>query len=40
VTILFSVFVGIMADPEREWTVGDFPGFGRGGSGPKTPLNL
>jgi hypothetical protein len=39
VTILFSVFVGIMADPEREWTVGDFPGFGRGG-GPQTPLNL
>jgi hypothetical protein len=39
VTILFSVFVGIMADPEREWTVGDFPSFGSRG-GPKTPLNL
>ena len=39
VTILFSVFVGIMADPEREWTMGDFPGFGSG-DGPKTPLNL
>ena len=39
VTILFSIFVGIMADPDREWTMGDFPSFG-GGGGPKTPLNL
>jgi hypothetical protein len=39
VTILFSVFVGIMADPEREWTVGDLPSFGSR-DGPKTPLNL
>ena len=37
VTILFSIFVGIMADPDREWTMGDFPSLG---GGPKTPLNL
>jgi len=33
-------FVGLMADPERDWSFGDFPSFGRGGSGPQTPLNL
>ena len=33
-------FVGLMADPEQDWSFGDFPSFGRGNSGPQTPLNL
>jgi hypothetical protein len=35
----FCAFVGLIADPDGNWSVGDFPTFGRGG-GPKTPLNL
>ena len=35
----FCMFVGLVADPEAGWSIGDFPGFsGRGG--PKMPLNL
>ena len=35
----FFAFVGLIADPGQDWSVGDFPGSsGRGG--PKTPLNL
>jgi hypothetical protein len=37
--IAFCAFVGLMADPERDWSFGDFPTFGRN-SGPQTPLNL
>ena len=35
----FCMFVGLVADPERDWSLGDWPTFGRSG-GPKTPLNL
>ena len=38
-TILFCTFVGVIADPDRDWEVGDFPHFGDHG-GPQTPLNL
>ena len=35
----FCAFVGLVADPDQDWSPGDFPGSsGRGG--PKTPLNL
>jgi len=35
----FCGFVGLVADPDQDWSPGDFPGSsGRGG--PKTPLNL
>ena len=37
--IASCAFVGLMADPEREWSFGDFPTFG-GSGGPQTPLNL
>ena len=35
----FCMFVGLVADPDGDWSLGDWPTFGRGG-GPKTPLNL
>jgi len=38
VTILFA-FLGLVADPERDWSVGDLPRYG-GPPGPQTPLNL
>jgi len=38
-TVLFCTFVGVIADPDREWEVGDLPHLGTRG-GPKTPLNL
>ena len=38
--ILACAFVGLMADPEGDWTLGPWPTFGRGGGGPQTPLNL
>ena len=35
----FCAFVGLVADPDQDWSLGDFPGSsGRGG--PRTPLNL
>lgn len=39
VTIVFFMVVGLAADPDRDWSLGDFPGFS-GGQGPKLPLNL
>jgi hypothetical protein len=38
--IAFCAFVGLMADPEQDWSFGDFPSFGRNDNGPQTPLNL
>ena len=35
----FCMFVGLVADPERDWSPGEWPTFG-GRGGPKTPLNL
>jgi FtsH-binding integral membrane protein len=35
----FCAFVGLLADPERDWSFGDYPTFGRH-NGPQTPLNL
>jgi len=35
----FCAFVGLVADPDQDWSLGNFPGSsGRGG--PRTPLNL
>jgi len=36
--IAFSAFVGLVADPDKDWDFGSFPTFG--GSGPRTPINL
>ena len=38
-TMGFCMFVGLVADPDRDWSLGDFPG-SSGRSGPKMPLNL
>jgi hypothetical protein len=38
VTIVLGMVVGLLADPEGDWSFGDWPTFG--GQGPKTPLNL
>ena len=35
----FFMFVGLVADPDGDWSTGDWPTFGGGGD-PKTPLNL
>ena len=35
----FFMFVGLVADPEGDWSTGDWPTFG-GRGGPQTPLNL
>jgi hypothetical protein len=33
--------VGLIADPDKDWSIGPFPSFPRrGGGGPKLPLNL
>ncbi|MHB1459462.1 MAG: hypothetical protein ACYC0V_21335 [Armatimonadota bacterium] len=37
--IAFCAFVGLIADPDRDWSFGDFPTFGRGGN-PKFPVNM
>ena len=38
--IAFCAFVGLVADPDGDWALGDTPTFGRGGGGIGTPLNL
>ena len=38
--IAFCAFVGLVADPDGDWSLGDLPLFGGGGGGPSTPLNL
>ena len=38
--ILACAFVGLVADPEGDWSLGSPPNFGRGGSSPQKPLNL
>jgi hypothetical protein len=38
-TIAFCAFVGLVSDPEGDWSFGSFPSFG-GGSSPQIPLNL
>ncbi|MHB1355033.1 MAG: hypothetical protein ACYCZF_03540 [Anaerolineae bacterium] len=38
-TIGFCAFVGLLADPDRDWSFGDFPSFGNRGN-PQTPVNL
>ena len=41
VTVSFFLVVGVLADPDRDWTPPSFPDFPRrGGGGPKLPLNL
>ena len=35
----FFMFVGLVADPEADWSLGEWPTFG-GRGGPQTPLNL
>jgi len=35
----FFMFVGLMADPDGDWSAGEWPSFGGRGR-PKTPLNL
>ncbi len=35
----FFMFVGLVADPDGDWSTGDWPTFGGRGD-PKTPLNL
>ena len=35
----FFMLVGLVADPEADWSLGELPTF-RGRGGPKTPLNL
>ena len=40
IAIAFCAFVGLMADPDGDWSLGDTPTFGRGGGGTGTPLNL
>ena len=37
--VVFFMFVGLVADPDKEWRVGSFADF-IGGRGPGTPLNL
>ena len=39
-TIIFCAIVGLVADPEQDWSFGDFPTFGRNSGGPQTPVNL
>ena len=38
--IAFCAFVGLVADPEGDWNLGDLPMFGGRGGGPSTPLSL
>jgi hypothetical protein len=39
--ILFCAFVGLIADPGGDWSLGNLPTFGGGGNNtPQTPLNL
>ena len=42
VAVALGVIVGLIADPDKDWSLGAFPVFPRGGSGdgPKLPLNL
>ena len=41
VTVSFFLVVGVLADPDRDWTPPSFPDFPRrGGGGPQLPLNL
>lgn len=35
----FCMFLGLIANPEGDWSLGNFPTFGRGGN-PKFPVNL
>ena len=37
--VAFFMFVGLVADPDGDWSTGDWPAFGGRGS-PQTPLNL
>ena len=40
-TVGFFLVVGVLADPDRDWSPPSFPDFPRrGGGGPKLPLNL
>lgn len=38
-TVGFCAFVGLMADPDRDWSFPSFPGSGKTG-GPRIPMNL
>ncbi len=38
--ILACAVMGLVADPDMDWSVGPLPTFGRRGDGPQTPLNL
>ena len=42
VAVALGVIVGLIADPDKDWSLGAFPVFPRGGrgDGPKLPLNL
>ena len=42
VAVAMGVIIGLVADPDKDWSLGAFPSFprGGGGSGPKLPLNL
>ena len=40
IVISFTVFVGVIADPDEEWDMGAFPRFRAGPKGPNIPLNL
>ena len=41
VTVSFFLVVGVLAEPDRDWSPPSFPDFPRrGGGGPKLPLNL
>ena len=40
-TVVAGLLLGIIADPEKDWSLGPFPTFPRsGGNTPKLPLNL
>lgn len=39
--VVIGMAVGLIADPDKDWSIGPFPKFTRGGGGsPKLPLNL
>jgi hypothetical protein len=42
VTVALCVAIGLLADPQKDWSLSDFPSFPRrgGGGGPGLPLNL
>lgn len=42
IAVTLGCIIGLVADPDKDWSLGAFPSFPRrgGGGGPKLPLNL